>query len=95
MKTSKEKNKSIDLIYFKSYSNFSYNINGKYDVIVRENTNGHTVFSISEYNICRDVIIILQTPLNVFYNISPDKLIKKYLMMEFKCYKSVNEIMLT
>ncbi|MBO5424702.1 MAG: hypothetical protein J6A25_04240 [Lachnospiraceae bacterium] len=96
----KDSSESIELVYFKLYSDFSYNIRGKYELTICENTKGYTVFSISKNNIYRNVMIIMQKPISVFYNVAPDELIRNissrlievYHIRKILRYKCIDEI---
>lgn len=91
MKTEKDMAEKVELIYFSSYSDFSYSLGNDFCVKVVESSGGHTLFSVSQGDMQRNVITVEQEPLRVFRNISPDELIviiRKRLLCNFALFKS-------
>lgn len=102
MKLTGRKNKNFKLVYFRSYSDFSYSINGNFSVEVAESDEAYTEFWVSDGKDKRCVMIIKQTSLRVFHDVSPedlltciiDRLLESYAMSKCESFDNLDTILI-
>lgn len=102
MKLTDRKNKILKLIYFRSYSDFSYSVNGNFSVEVAESNEAYTEFWVSDGKDKRCVMIIKQTSLRVFHDVSPedlltciiDRLLENYAVSECESFDNLEMILI-
>lgn len=102
MKLTDRKNKILKLIYFRSYSDFSYSVNGNFSVEVAESDESYTEFWVSDGEHKRCVMIVKQTSLRVFRDVSPedlltciiDRLLENYAMSKCESFDNLETMLI-